>query len=262
MAEVFQEGAFWPDLLLPDLLGERFVWLALASALAGLVRGFAGFGAAMIFLPLAGVVVAPAVAVPLLFVADNLATLHITLPAFRRCTWSEILPLAAGATLTIPLGVLLLVSVDPVAMRWAISLSILAAVGLLASGWRLQRALSPAGTAAVGGVTGLAGGAASLYGPPMILFWLGGQAAAAQVRVNILAVFGLLSVVAGVTQWLNGLLTLEVLREGLFLLPVYVAGTLAGTRLFGRASEAHYRWIALGLCAAVALAGLPLWQQL
>src|SRR3546814_9943257 len=69
------------------LASERFLWLAAAAALAGLVRGFSGFGAAMVFVPLAGVVVRPEVAVPLLFVADNLATLHITLPSFRRCCW-------------------------------------------------------------------------------------------------------------------------------------------------------------------------------
>lgn len=250
------EAALWAE-----LAEERFLWLAAAAALAGLVRGFSGFGAAMIFLPLAGIVVRPEVAVPLLFVADNLATLHITLPSFRRCCWAEILPLAAGATLTIPLGVALLVSVDPEAMRWAISLLILLAVGLLASGWRLQRALPLAGTAAVGGLTGLAGGAASLYGPPLILFWLGGRSGAVQVRDNIYAIFGLLSVAAGITQWLNGLLTLAVLREALLLLPVYVVATVAGARLFGRASEAQYRWAALGLCALVALGGLPLWQS-
>src|SRR3546814_4703 len=153
----------------------------------------------MVFIPLAGIVVSPQTAVPLLFVADNLATLHITLPSFRRCCWAEILPLTAGATLTVPLGVALLVAVDPQAMRWAISLSILLAVGVLASGWRLKRALSTAGTAAVGGLSGLAGGAAALYGPPLILFWLGGSAGAAQVRDNIYAIFGLLAVVAGIT---------------------------------------------------------------
>src|SRR3546814_10495264 len=65
--------------------------------------------AAVVFIPLAGIVVSPQTAVPLLFVADNLATLHITLPSFRRCCWAEILPLPAGATLTVPLGVALLV---------------------------------------------------------------------------------------------------------------------------------------------------------
>jgi len=122
------------------LTGERFLWLSAAALLAGLVRGFSGFGAAMVFIPLARVVVRPEVAVPLLLIADNLATLHITLPSFRRCCWPEILPLTAGAVLTLPLGVALLVSVDPQAMRWATSLTILAAVALHASGGRMERA--------------------------------------------------------------------------------------------------------------------------
>src|SRR3546814_6767433 len=91
----------WPAALAED----RFLWLAVAALAAGLVRGFSGFGAAMVFIPLAGIVVSPQTAVPLLFVADNLATLHITLPSFRRCCWAEILPLTAGATLTVPLEI-------------------------------------------------------------------------------------------------------------------------------------------------------------
>ncbi|MGE5767713.1 MAG: TSUP family transporter, partial [Bacteroidota bacterium] len=170
------------------------------------------------------------------------------------------LPLTAGAVLTLPLGVALLVSVDPQAMRWAISVTILAAVAVLASGWRLERALPLAGTAAVGGLAGLAGGAASLYGPPLILFWLSGRSGAAQVRDNIYAIFGLLAVAAVVVQGLNGLLTAAVLREALMLLPIYVAGTLAGARLFRGAGDALFRNLALGLCALAALAALPLWS--
>src|SRR3546814_18447436 len=83
----------WPAALAED----RFLWLAVAALAAGLVRGFSGFGAAMVFIPLAGIVVSPQTAVPLLFVADHLAPLHITLPSFRRCCWAEILPLKAGA---------------------------------------------------------------------------------------------------------------------------------------------------------------------
>jgi len=111
-------------------------------------------------------------------------------------------------------------------------------------------------------LTGLAGGAASLYGPPLILFWLGGRSGAVQVRDNIYAIFGLLSVVAGIAQWLNGLLTLPVLHEALTLLPVYVLGTLAGSRLFRGASDGLFRQLALGLCALAALAALPLWERL
>ncbi|MEO3429246.1 sulfite exporter TauE/SafE family protein [Pelagibius sp. CAU 1746] len=244
------------------LVEGHYLWLAGPAVLAGLVRGFSGFGAAMIFVPLAGMLEAPTVAVPLLFLVDSLATLHITLGAFRRCTWAEVLPLLLGATLTVPLGVALLVSADPLIMRWAISLTILAAVLALAAGWRLRRRLPFLGTAAVGAVAGVTGGAASLSGPPLVLFWLGGQSDAAQVRANIYAIFGLLGLVTGLTLWLNGLLTLAVLRQALILLPAYVLAILAGARLFPHASEGFYRKVALGLCGLAALGALPLWEEL
>src|SRR3546814_6745762 len=41
----------WPAALAED----RFLWLAVAALAAGLVRGFSGFGAAMVFIPLAGI---------------------------------------------------------------------------------------------------------------------------------------------------------------------------------------------------------------
>jgi len=250
------DAEFWAS-----LAEEHFLWLASAAALAGLVRGFSGFGAAMIFLPLASALRAPEIAVPLLFLVDSLATLPITVASFRRCEWAEILPLLAGATLTIPFGVALLVATDPLVMRWAISLLILAAVSALAAGWRLRRKLPLLGTAAVGAAAGVTGGAAGLAGPPLVLFWLGGQSSAAQLRDNVYAIFGLLSVVSGVMLWLNGLLTPAVLREALVLLPAYVLALLAGARLFPHASESLYRKAALALCAGAALFALPLWQQ-
>ncbi|WP_340118278.1 sulfite exporter TauE/SafE family protein [Pelagibius sp. 7325] len=252
-----------PALLWSAVTGDpHFVWLAAAALLAGLVRGFSGFGAAMVFVPLASVMKGPEVAVPLLFLVDSLATLPITVSAFRRCTWAEILPLLAGATVTIPLGVALLVSADPVVMRWIISLLILAAVSALAAGWRLRRQLPLLGTAAVGAAAGVTGGAASLAGPPLVLFWLGGQSSPAQVRDNIYAIFGLLGVVSGITLWLNGLLSLAVLREALVLLPAYVLAIFVGARLFPHASEGVYRKAALALCAGAALYALPLWERL
>lgn len=75
-----------------NLMDERFAWVAAAAALAGLVRGFSGFGAAMIFVPVAGAIYEPKIAVVLLFIFDGLATAPMLVPAFRRCIWREVLP--------------------------------------------------------------------------------------------------------------------------------------------------------------------------
>jgi hypothetical protein len=48
-----------PDILASALATDGLMWIALGSLLAGLVRGFAGFGTAMIYLPFAGQFLTP-----------------------------------------------------------------------------------------------------------------------------------------------------------------------------------------------------------
>ncbi len=249
--------------VLASLLGDsRFWYLAAAAALAGLVRGFSGFGAAMIYVPIAAALFEPRIATVTLFIFDVLATLHMLLAAFRHCTWREVLPITIGAAVTFPIGVKFLVSVDPVLLRWIISVLIIVVVSAMTAGWRYRRAPGYATSAGVGALAGVGGGLAGLLGPPVILFWLGGQSGAATVRWNIFAFFGLISVVGAATFWASGLFTREVVTTGLVLTPLYAAAIVAGSWLFGKATDRQFRVLALSLCAAIALATLPLWQNL
>lgn len=241
------------------LVDAAFVGVTAAAALAGLVRGFSGFGAAMVFVPIAGALYSPEQAVVLLFLTDTVVSLPLLPPAFARCTWREVAPLTAGATLLVPVGVEVLLVADPIAMRWTISLLVLAFTGLMASGWRYAGKPSVPASVAVGGAAGLAGGMASLFGPPVILFWLGGRANVPTVRANILAFFGLVTVVSAVTYLANGMITRASLVMALVLMPVYALGVVLGARGFALASERAFRFLALALCGLAALGTLPVW---
>lgn len=245
---------------LTALADERLLLLAAATVLAALARGFTGFGAGMIFIPVASALYEPKVAVVLLFVIDGLVTAPILVPAFRRCTWREVLPLAVGASLTLPLGVMLLVVADPIALRWFLSITILAIVVVMATGWRYTRRASVPVAAGIGGIAGFAGGLANLYGPPIILFWLAGQSAAATVRSNLFAFFGLISLMAGASYWWKDLFTADVLMLAAILVPIYAAPVIAGATLFRSASEDQFRTVALVLCGVIAVASMPLWH--
>ena len=67
-----------------------------------------------------------------------------------------------GATALLPVGVWLLTRLDPLLMRWIIALLILGAVALLASGWRYHGQPGTGFSLGVGGLSGLAGGMASV----------------------------------------------------------------------------------------------------
>lgn len=250
------------DPLFSFLTEPRYWAVAGVAALAGLVRGFSGFGGAMMFMPLAGLLYEPKFAAILLYIADDLAALALMPDALRRCVWCEVLPLGLSAVVAVPFGVALLVIADADVMRWTICILILLAVGMMAAGWRYRGRLSLPATLGTGALAGLSGGAAALPGPPVVLLWLGGQSEAATVRANLVVFFGFTALASGLAYWWNGLFTVESLLMSLPLIPAYLLPLHLGSRLFARSSERQFRMMALLLCAFAALSGLPLWRML
>ena len=230
--------------------------LVAATLLAGVVRGFSGFGTAMILVPSYSLVFGPAAAIPMMSLVDATGTLGLIPRALRRCTWREVAPLTLGASLLMPLGVYLLIVVDQELLRWAISATILLLVVVLASGWRYQAQPTPLLSAGVGGAAGLMGGSIGIAGPPVILFWLGGQSAAGTVRANIIVFFALLVIVGWISFFVGGLFTREVLVVSALLVPIYAAAIWLGARSFRFADEQWFRRLALGIIAVIALVSL------
>lgn len=250
------------DQLTSGLTGGQIAFVLVAAFIAGLARGFSGFGAALIFMPLASAVVEPRIAAPLLLVVDAVATTALLPDAWRRADRGTVGIMALGAMAGVPLGTLLLTAVEPLAVRWAIVLAVAALAVLLASGWRYTGRPSAAATTGVGAVAGLFAGVAQIGGPPVVAYWLGTGTSAATVRANIVLYFAASTVLTGIAYLVGGLLTGRVLLLSVATFPAFAAGLWLGSRLFGRAAEAAFRRACFGLIAAAALLGLPVLDPL
>ncbi|MGO1118036.1 TSUP family transporter [Rhodovibrionaceae bacterium A322] len=248
--------------VLPSFSLEELLILTVSAALAGVVRGFSGFGAAMIFLPLASMVVDPRVAVITLFLADLLMSLPLFWRALPHCAWRSVLLLWAGAALAVPFGTYFLATIDAVLLRWILATIILVLVAVLMTGWRYQKAPSSPMTFGVGGMAGAMGGLAGLSGPPVILFMLGGPVASTVVRANMVVFLGLSTLTSGGAYYWRDLFTAEAFSLALVLGPLYGLSLWAGAHSFGKTNEELYRRVALGICAGAALLSLPLWDLL
>lgn len=242
------------------LTPELFLGLACFTAFAGLSRGFAGFGAALIFVPLASILIPPQMAVPVLWLIDFTLVMPLTIKGLRAANWGEIRPMIAGVIVGVPLGTWMLATLPQDPMRWVVSILVLIAVAGLASGYRRTRPMSRPGMIAVGGAAGVGSGAAALGGPPVIVFWASSSTtSAAQMRMNIFAFFGLTGTLAGVMHFSFGLFTSEVIVTSLLLGPIYALALFLGSRMFGLISEKGFRTFALCLCAAAAIMVMPVW---
>ncbi|ODN69306.1 sulfite exporter TauE/SafE family protein [Methylobrevis pamukkalensis] len=242
------------------LLGETGVRIALAIAVVGgLLRGFSGFGGALVYMPVAAAALGPAAASASLLLFDGVGTLPLLLKAMRRANFPVVLPLAIGSACLIPAGAWMLTHVDPVPVRWTISVIIFLAVGALASGLTWPGPTRLPVSLGVGALAGFMGGLAQVSGPPVVLYLLGRLRPAEETRANLFVFFALNTITTFVAYLVAGLFTPRVLLISLLIGPVYMLGLLAGSRLFGLASDTVHRRVAFVLILGAGIAGMPVW---
>jgi uncharacterized membrane protein YfcA len=246
-----------PDALAAAPGAAAVAALLVAAALAGLARGFSGFGTALVYIPIASRVAGPVDAVVSLLFMDLVSTVVLTRHALGIADRTQALRLAAGGVLGVPVGVWLLTAADPETFRWIASLLALGLLAILAAGVRYDGPRGPGLSAAVGGLGGVMGGFASMAGPPVILFYLSGREAAATVRANIIVYFAVLTVMSLAMFVAFGLLTPARVLTGLALAPVYTGAVWLGARLFRVRGDAFFRGSAYVLVGLAALSGLP-----
>ena len=255
---------FFPDsaAFAATIADPRFVLALAISALAGLVRGFSGFGSALVYMPLISALYGPRIAAPSMAVIDVLAAVTFVSTVWRQAAWREVLPLAVSALVAAQFGSLILKYADPILLRWFITILVLAVVAVLVSGWRYQGRPILVVTLAVGALSGLLGSAVQMAGPPVIVYWLGSAGEAAIVRANFVTYFAALAAGLGITYSIKGLLTSEATALALLIGPLQIASQHVGARLFPLASDRTYRILAYGVILLAALVSMPLLDPL
>ena len=240
----------------------RFVAAVAISALSGLVRGFSGFGSALIYMPLVAAVYEPRIAAVTLLLVDFVASSPFAVREIPRCTWREVLPIFIAAAIAIPFGTLALELVDPTALRWFIALLVLVLLAVLMSGWRYHGRPRLPFTIGAGLFSGFGGGAVQIAGPPVIIYWLGAKSDAVTVRANLMVYFLLAGAMLCISYLLQGLFTVENVALSILLEIPFAAAMVLGAYIFRGASDLLYRRVAYLIIAVAALVSLPLFDEL
>lgn len=256
-------------LALPDtahfaaaLADPRFVVAASIAALSGLVRGFSGFGSALIYVPLIAAVYEPRIAAATLLLIDFVCASPFALPEFKRCDWREVFPVWVAAAIAAPVGTAALILVDPLLLRWIIAAMVLGLLLVLISGWRHSGRHGLPVAVGVGALSGLGAGAAQIGGPPVIIYWLSGAGSAVTIRANLMVFFILQSPLQIAVYLASGLFRPDTLALAILLIVPFALAMAIGAHWFRGASDLTYRRLAYAIVALSALVSLPLFDGL
>lgn len=249
-----------PDALATALAQPGLVWLGLAAFLAGTVRGFSGFGTALIFLPVAGMFLPPVWAILALIAMDILGPVPNLPRSWRDCDRGDLFLLCVGALVVAPFGLALLLAAEPQAFRLTVSGLTFVMVICLAIGLRFRGRLGTVGLFGLGAAGGFTGGFAGLPGPPVILGYMSGPYPAGAVRANMMLYLFFFDALLAVVVAVQGAFSAAPLLLGLILAVPNLLGNMAGAAVFKPGAERIYRVVALVIIAGSAVLGLPFWE--
>ena len=239
-----------------DMLGleiGNIILSMLSIAIGGFLRGFLGFGAALVIVPALSIVLPPVTAIAVLVIIEIPTILYLVPTNFRDASRATLVPIMIGLIIAVPIGTALLVAIDPSRMKLAISVVLLLTVGLLASGWRIKGKIGNGVLASSGLIGGFIQGAAGMGGPPLVTALMSLPDNAQVARANIIMALSTMSLTNFFFLVFYGKVSVDVLSFGLFGAPVYVFANWVGARFFKQHGNRHFRHAALFALATIAV---------
>ncbi|WP_428925378.1 sulfite exporter TauE/SafE family protein [Marinibacterium sp. SX1] len=249
-----------PDAIATALGQPGLGWLFLAALVAGSVRGFAGFGTGMIFVPAAAQVLDPFQVLLVVMVMDLFGPIPNLPAAWRTADKGDLARLLAGTLIFLPLGLLALGHVAPEMFQVSAALVALAMVGCMILGLRYQGRLGHGLIFGTGSLAGFLGGVSGIPGPPVILLYMASPNPAGVVRASVMIYLFAYDLLLGGILAAKGVVTLVPVLLGLGLALPNVLGNMLGGWLFRPGLEKAYRVVAYVIITASALSALRIWE--
>lgn len=220
---------------------------ALVVFIAGVVKGYSGFGFSLIVVLSLSLIFPPAWVVVMVLMLEVCGSCSMLPRIWKHVHWRSLLWLMLGVGLGTPLGIYLLEILPADAMRLGIALISLALVAIMWRGYRLASLLSAPKTTAAGAVCGVLNGATAMGGPPAILFYYGGPVGVAASRASLLAFFLCTDLLAVSMAGVQGLVTATVVKMFLLSVLPMLLGIALGSRFFrsGAADQVRGRVLTL-----------------
>jgi uncharacterized protein len=242
----------------PSAVLSPAVWVGMltAVALAGVLRGFTGFGFALAAVPLAALVLPPARVVPVVILLQLAIGARDCLRERHLADRFSVLGLTGGCVLGTPLGVAALVALPGPVVRLVLGAIVLVAVAVT---WRgPRRPLRRTGwmVAAAGLASGVCNGLAAMGGPPTVLYFMAVEPDRRVMRSSMMVYFPLAALIALPGVAVAGLVDRAALIMAGVCFPVMLASGWLGTWAFHRVGHGSYRVAAALALLATALAAI------
>lgn len=237
------------------MTSAELVFLVLAVLFAGFVQVLAGFGFALLSVPLMALAVSTQEAVVISTVLGLVSSSVQTVKGVQDADWTMVRRVTAAAFLGIPVGFVLYETLSADTLRLLLGIGVLIAVYLLVRGVDFI-GKGPIVEWCAGFVSGALASSLSTNGPPLVFALQGRRLPIAVFRATINAVFVISGAVTAVVFAAAGDFDRRVVVGIAASFPALVVGVLIGFRVRPLVDEERARHLVLVLLALAGVSAL------
>ena len=229
------------------LEGLELLIALLAVAVGATIMGTVSFGMGLVVAPVLLLFLEPKAAIVTVNAIIPILLTFVLLTTWRHLQFSLLKGMAAGGILAVPLGVLVLDSANPTALRIIIGAAILCLGVLNLLNIQLPMAKRPGSGLVVGFLTSLSITTLSIGGPLAAAYIIAQNWEREQMRAALAFYFLCCYVVAFALYAATGLVDRDTLVNIAFLIPSLGVGFGVGAFLARRMNTAVFRYVAIGV---------------
>lgn len=223
----------------------EFLLILLIIFVGSLTQGMTGFGFAMVTIPLLSMIIDIKFAVVLAVLCGTVINLGLVVQMRKEIKLGEVKNLIIGNLIGTPIGAYLLTSFDSSLLKQLLGFCIL--IFLI---FTIFKIIKPVGLDRKWGYlfgffAGVLGGALNTSGPPILIFMFLQGWDKVEQKAALSGFFITASAASIISYTAMDIITLEIFKEFLYVLPVVLAGIFLGHYLFGKVSTKFYNKLVL-----------------
>ncbi|MEM5471261.1 sulfite exporter TauE/SafE family protein [Hoeflea sp. AS60] len=243
---------------LTDLPLNDLIVVMAAVSIAGIVRGFAGFGLSAIVMASVAFLIPPVELIPICFVLEGTASLAMFRGGMRNADMKMVWVLVITSAIGLPLGLLATTSISTDHSKLVALCLILCLTVAQILKFAPEFLATRGGLYLSGLVAGLATGLASVGGMVIALYILASGSEPKQMRASLVMYLAIGMFTSLFYLFAYGMLTREAIWRGALMSPLVLLGVGLGSLLFRPAHERFYKKACLLLLMLLAATGLTL----
>ena len=241
---------------LSNLPTQSFAIAAAAVFMAGLVRGFAGFGLSAILMASIVTIIPPVELIPICYVLEGSASIVMFRGGLKDADMTVVWGMVIGSAIGVPIGLYATTTIDPEASKLIALLIILGLTFAQFFRFRPKFLATKAGLSASGVTAGIATGLASVGGLVVALYVLAQETPAKNMRASLVMFLFIGMFTSLIYLLIYGVMNEQAFWRGVILTPIVLLGVFSGTLLFRPSLAGFYKRICLVLLISLYLIGL------